>query len=102
VIQRAGFRRHDKVTGKSTFYVFPSIFTDEICRGYNPGEVARELMRLRHLTPGKDKGRNVPYSKHRLPGYSNSNRVYVFADSIFDAGHEDEQTPESQSPEGST
>jgi uncharacterized protein (DUF927 family) len=88
VIQRAGFRRHDKVTGKSTYYVFPSVFNDEICKGYNPTEVGRELMRLKHLVPQKDKGREVPYSKQRLPGYSSPVRVYVFEDSIIDAGHD--------------
>lgn len=88
VIQRAGFRRHDKATGKTMFYVFPSVFADEICKGYSPGEIARELMRLKHLLAQKDKGREVPYSKQRLPGYANPARVYVFEDSIFDAGHD--------------
>lgn len=95
VIQRAGFRRHDKTTAKSTFYVFPSVFNDEICKGYNPTEVSRELLRLKHLVPQKDKGREVPYSKQRLPGYSSPVRVYVFEDSIFNAGQDDDPGSEA-------
>lgn len=91
-LARAGFRKHHKNPQDSSrventeFYVLPDVWNSEICRSFNAGEVARELLRQGHLHGSSDRGKKVPYTRVRLPGYGKPMRCYHFADTVLDAG----------------
>lgn len=79
VINRAGFRRPTDATyGKppedrqTEYLVFPEVWRNEVCKGFDPGTVARMLIRRGMLQPSDD-GR--PARSLTLPG-EGKRRVY--------------------------
>jgi uncharacterized protein (DUF927 family) len=75
---RGGFVRSDGRRGGKEFLILPHIFK-RACDGVSPQAVARELERRGHLR------RTAPHFtlKPRLPGFSNSTRVFCILDSIL-------------------
>jgi putative DNA primase/helicase len=80
---RAGFVRTDGRSGRKEFLILPYIFR-QACDGVSPQTVARELERRGHLR------RTPPHFpvKERIPGFSNSIRVFCVRDSLLDE-HDD-------------
>jgi len=64
-----------RVITRSLFMVFPQNFREEIIGGADPREAERLLIAASVLLPGKDR----PTRKIRLPGFKNSQRVYLLS-----------------------
>lgn len=76
VANRAGFFKDGPgEDGVRTYYVLPTVFNSDVCRGYGPKAVAKLLVERGYLQSGND-GR--PTQKQRLPGVDASQRVYTF------------------------
>jgi len=58
---------------RSEFYVFPEVFRNEICAGYEYRDAEKVLARVGVLIPGRDRMTVKP----RLPGFANPPRVYL-------------------------
>jgi len=71
-INRAGFRRKDE-QGNWNYYVLPAVWTGEICRGFNGGEVAKELAAKDLLVLGKDRAA----IQLKIPGLGNTRLYHV-------------------------
>lgn len=69
---RAGFKRTNITTGEVEFYVFPDVFTQEICRGFDPGEAIKLLKAAGLLISNTDKSTSVG----RIPGFPGAKRFY--------------------------
>jgi len=83
-INRAGFRRD---TGAETeFFVLPTVWRQEICRGFDAQALARELIKRGVLVPDGNDGK--PQSVHRLPGMG-PQRVYHVTAAILGNGGDD-------------
>jgi putative DNA primase/helicase len=74
---RAGFRRRDD-QGRWEYLVLPETFKTELCAGFNPSALTRELKRLGLLIPDKIEGK--PQSRHKLPGMGTKRVYYLSAD----------------------
>jgi putative DNA primase/helicase len=86
VINRAGFRRITfETSGKppedqqTEFLIFPSVWTGEVCKGFDPAAVARLLIKRCALKPAED-GR--PARSLTLPG-EGKRRVYHVTPTIW-------------------
>jgi putative DNA primase/helicase len=93
-INRAGFRR--RVDGGTEYYVFPGVFRTDVCRGLNTSEVVKTLVNRGLLRTGSD---GKPQKVVRLPGESDSQRMYVLRPEITRAAGdegEEENTEEMQ------
>jgi uncharacterized protein (DUF927 family) len=75
---RAGYIRIDKAGNRENL-IFPEVFEGEICDGFSPQTIARELEGGGHLR--LEEGR--PTVKVRLPGHANPVRVYCVRESIL-------------------
>lgn len=85
VYNRAGFWRsdYDGVETERKFYILPTVFEQEICRGFDKRlavKVLKQIGALREDSEGR------PMRKERLPGDTSTTRVYVIGPEIFDAG----------------
>jgi uncharacterized protein (DUF927 family) len=79
-INRAGFRRREGEGGVE-YYVLAEAWRSEVCAGFDPGMLARELAQRSLLIPdGTD---DKPQSRHRLPGFKNAVRCYRLAANIL-------------------
>jgi putative DNA primase/helicase len=79
-VNRAGFRRkiHDEkdyYADETEYYVFPEVFKNEICAGFDSRAVAKLLVELGWIEPGGD---GKTSQKKRLPGIGTSVRCYHF------------------------
>ena len=79
-LNRAGLRR--TVDDRVEFYVFPEVFRQELCAGFDARVMARALIDLGYLIPGPD---GLSAASCMLPGLSKK-RVYHFRDSILGDG----------------
>lgn len=70
---RAGFKR-ETFEGHTEYLILPEVFDNEICRGFQPVSIAKELERVGHLRRGSDK--NYLMSRETLPGLGRK-RVYI-------------------------
>ena len=77
-INRAGFRRKDKLTGAWEYYVPAAVFKSEIARGHDDRRLVKELVERSLIIPGTN---GQPASTHRIPGQPVA-RYYHFAPSI--------------------
>ena len=80
VINRAGFVKHDEQESGDVFYVFGDVFRDEICRGFDPKMLARELITRGFMMPSSA---GEPTTNKRLPGTSRQQRVYVITSAVL-------------------
>ena len=80
VINRAGFVEHDESGSGYAFYVFGDVFRDEVCRGFDPRMLARELINRGLLLPSNA---GEPTTNKRLPGMGQSQRVYVITSAVL-------------------
>jgi putative DNA primase/helicase len=93
MINRVGFRRK---VGESYEYLFlPEPWRDEVCKGWNPTRVARDILSAGHLKPelhdGKDgKVKHLGQRISGLPGFPARVRCYVVSAEIMDAGDDAE------------
>ncbi|WP_052359996.1 DUF927 domain-containing protein [Solidesulfovibrio alcoholivorans] len=87
-INRAGFRRKDKLTGAWEYYVPAAVFKSEIARGHDDRRLVKELVERGLVILGTD---GLPASGHRIPGQPFA-RYYHFASSIVS---EDSDTSKS-------
>ena len=76
---RSGFKREGALGG-TEYYVFPKVFRDEVCAGFDPRLLARELVRLGLLIIGSDR---KPQSSHKPPATNRSARFYHFSPEIL-------------------
>jgi hypothetical protein len=76
-INRAGLRR--QVAEGTEYYVYPGVFKTDICAGLNLGEVVKTLVAKDLLRVGTDKPQKVV----RLPGETDSMRMYVLKPGIM-------------------
>jgi|GEM_PF-885080 len=77
----AGFYRKDLETEGLEFFVYPEVFKQEICRGFDPRSLARELIARAMLLP--DSG-NKSTKPQKLPGHSDKTRVYHFSPKVLE------------------
>jgi putative DNA primase/helicase len=84
VISRAGYRRKDK-EAKYEYLVFPAVFREEICKGYDARTILRELAKrglLHTESDGRlDKNIRLPVEEGSKP-----KRMYHFSSSILSGG----------------
>jgi len=82
VINRAGFWQnvYDGDRSVREFYVFPNVFREDICGGFDLKTVERVLRSANILRDGND---NRVTRKMRLPGMASA-RVYVIGPEVFD------------------
>ena len=73
-VNRAGFRRRDAL-GYWTYFILPSVWAAEVCKGYDPGLIARAMAERDYLVRGD--GKNLS-RKERVPGHELT-RYYVVA-----------------------
>lgn len=85
-IQRAGFREFDAATGTYTYYVLTSVWSKEICKGFNPKAMAACLLEKGMLKPGRD---NKLYHTRRLPGVGPA-KCYEITGALFGSAEEQE------------
>ncbi|MGF6664845.1 putative DNA primase/helicase [Paraburkholderia atlantica] len=78
-INRAGFRRCTE-TGIE-YLVLPEVFKREICTGFDPKSVARNLIDAGWVRPSSD---GKSQRSERLPG-KGTTRVYVFTSALWEA-----------------
>jgi uncharacterized protein (DUF927 family) len=69
---RAGFRRADD-GGAWRYYVLPECWAAEVCKGFDPGLMARAMVERQWMEPGE--GKNLT-KKVRVPG-SGTPRLYT-------------------------
>jgi uncharacterized protein (DUF927 family) len=79
ISNRAGFKR-DNYEGQTEYLILPEIFDGEICRGFSPIAVAKELEKLGHLRRGGEK--KYVQTKVSLPELGRK-RVYVIVYEAF-------------------
>jgi uncharacterized protein (DUF927 family) len=78
VINRAGVKR--RVGEAFEFFVFPEIYTREVCAGFNPRGLTKELVKLQLIIPGKDrKNSGLEY----IPAFGKTLRFYHFSSAIL-------------------
>jgi uncharacterized protein (DUF927 family)/5S rRNA maturation endonuclease (ribonuclease M5) len=77
VVNRAGFKQTD--SGEALYFILPGVFQDEVCRGYDHKEIARELIRRGHM--GSQAGKHLTIKK-RIDGEGNP-RVYAILPTLF-------------------
>ncbi|MEO5858717.1 MAG: DUF927 domain-containing protein [Pyrinomonadaceae bacterium] len=70
---RAGFKK-ETFEGHTEYWILPEVFDNEVCRGFQPGTIAKELERSGHLRRGSEK--KYLMSRETLPGLGRQ-RVYV-------------------------
>ncbi len=75
IINRVGFKREGE-NGTTEFLILPEMFDREMCKGFSPIAVAKELEKLGHLRRGSDK--KYISEKVTLPELGRK-RVYVIA-----------------------
>ncbi len=80
---RAGFKR-ENYDGQTEYLILPEIFEGEICKGFSPIAVAKELEKLGHLKRGSEK--KYIQAKASLPELGQK-RVYVI---VYEALSENE------------
>jgi putative DNA primase/helicase len=80
VINRAGFVEHDEGGAGDAFYVFGEVFRDEVCQGFDPKVLARELISRGLLSPSSA---GEPTTNKRLPGMNRPQRVYVITSAVL-------------------
>ena len=68
--------------GEIQYFILPSVWRDEICKGYDHKAVCRLLIELGHLVA--DKGRLD--ARGKLPGMPKTTTFYRISSSIFDHG----------------
>lgn len=85
VINRAGFRATTK-EGNAVWYIFPEVWSSEVCKGQNAQLVAKVLKERGVLIPGED--RHLA-KKVRIPGMANSSRFYCISAKIFEESNLD-------------
>lgn len=51
MVNRAGFKSREG--GEWEYFVLPSVFKDELCRGYDYKEIAKEMIRRGYLRKGE-------------------------------------------------
>jgi len=79
VRDQAGFRRCNPTTGACEYWVFTEVFKSELCLGYSPKAVAKELCARGFIR------RTEPHTtiKVRLPGFKDPKRVYCIQETIL-------------------
>lgn len=70
---RAGFKK-ETFEGHTEYWILPDVFDNEVCRGFQPGTIAKELERTGYLRRGSEK--KYLMSRETLPGLGRQ-RVYV-------------------------
>lgn len=85
VHNRAGFwkREYEGAESERKFYIFPTVFEEEICAGFDKSLVVKTLKAIGAL---KCDPQGKSTRKERLPGDSSTTRMYVVGPEIFDAG----------------
>ena len=78
---RAGYRRKLE-DGRTEYYIFPETWKTEVCKGFDPGAVAAELVRLGCIIPDKS---GKPASPQRPPGYQSALRLYRLSSAILES-----------------
>jgi putative DNA primase/helicase len=80
---RAGFRQSDAIDGGTawTFYVLPTIWRQEVCKGFDAGLIAREMVEKGWMLPGAN---GKTSDTKRIPGHGKP-RVYVIPHAFFSA-----------------
>lgn len=81
VINKAGFRRHDEVEDRTEWYVYPQVWRSEVCKGFDPREVARLLSRHGMIEATKEE-KHAHTPKIDLPG-EGRRRVYRVLPALF-------------------
>ena len=81
VINRAGFRRKNEID-EWEYYVFPSVFKNEICSGFDSRMLAAELIQREMLIPGE----NGKASKSIAPPGIKRKRLYHFSSMVVSNG----------------
>jgi len=84
ISNRAGFRETNDGVG-TEYYVFPNVFRDELCAGYDSKMLAAELVKRSLLVSGKNK---TSISKY-IPALKEKKRMYHFSSRILEEGEED-------------
>ena len=81
IMNRVGFWREEN--GERVFLVFPEAFRDQVCHGFDCRMIAKELQARGLLLKGD--GNNLT-RKERLPGFTETARVYVILGRILADG----------------
>lgn len=81
VINKAGFRRHDEVEDRTEWYVYPQVWRSEVCKGFDPREVAR-LLSQRGMIEATKEEKHAHTPKIELPG-EGRRRVYHVLPALF-------------------
>ncbi len=81
VINRAGFRRKNDMD-EWEYYVFPLVFKNDICRGFDSRMLAAELIQREMLMPDK----NGKASKAIAPPGTKRKRLYHFSSMVVSNG----------------
>ena len=84
MIQRAGFRKRAGTGDDASwdFFVLPEAWRSEVCKGHDPGTIAKTLLALGHLVPGEGGKAQV---KPRVPRQGTP-RLYHVKDTLLEAG----------------
>jgi uncharacterized protein (DUF927 family) len=83
-INRADFRRSG-VSGGEDFYVFPEVFSDELCAGHDATQIAKALAaRALLVSPPLEKGGRQRYTvSERIPALGRPKRMYHITSKIL-------------------
>lgn len=79
VMNKAGYRKHDKDAGTTEYYFYPEVFKTEVCKGFDPKAVIKMLIDKGYMHKGEDRHPGQP--KRNLP--EGTKRVYHIYSSIF-------------------
>lgn len=78
VINKAGWRKHDKVKDETEYYIYPQVFKDEVCSGMDYKAVARLLIDNGYM---RADGKHL-HPKVALPG-EGTRRVFHLLSTIW-------------------
>ena len=78
-VQLAGFRRQGK--GGAEYFVLPEVWRNEVAVGFDPGELAAEMVRRKLIRP--DPGDHKPQCRCSLPDRPSGARAYHILPAIF-------------------
>jgi uncharacterized protein (DUF927 family) len=80
IAHRAGIKRRADIGSPWEFYVFPEVYTTEICAGFDARHLTKELIKRGFMIPGKDRAAGLEY----VPGFGGKpTRLYHFTSAIL-------------------
>jgi len=82
---RAGYRRHDKESDATEYYIFAEVWRARVCKGYDPAAVGRLMAERGYVEKGTEAGREWLVKKS-LPTEGGRPRVVHVLPTIWDDG----------------